>query len=97
MTEITSINDSRLATGNVCLIVSAPWCGQCKMMAPSFEKAASSTPGVLFLKGDVDKIQELGPKYGIKLLPTAVLMKDGEVVKTLRSGEINAKTISSFF
>lgn len=97
MNEISSANDSRLATGKVCLIVSAPWCGVCRMMKPSFEKMASAAEDILFMTADADKTPDIAPKYGIKALPTAVLLRDGELVKTLHGGEISSSNVNSSF
>lgn len=97
MIEITSIDDSRLASGKVCLIVSAPWCGVCRMMKPSFEKMASAGGDILFMTADADKIPDVATKYGIKALPTAVLLNDGTAVKTLHGGDIKDKNIKEGF
>lgn len=97
MTEITSVNDARLSAGKVCLIVTAPWCGMCKMMKPSFEKMASSVADVLFVSADADRLPDIPKKYGIKALPTAVLLDDGNVLTTLHGGSIAERTVKESF
>lgn len=97
MTEISNIDDSRLASGKVCLIVTAPWCGMCRMMKPSFEKMADNGGDILFLMANADKVCEVASRYGVRSLPTAVVLSDGVQVATLHGSDINPKNISSSF
>lgn len=97
MTEISKIDDSRLATGKVCLIVTAPWCGMCRMMKPSFEKMADNGGDILFLTANADKVCEVASRYGVKSLPTAVLLSDGVQIVSLHGSDINSKNINSAF
>ena len=59
----------------------AEWCGPCKMMAPVFEKlAAEYEDKVGFAKVDVDENQEYAAKYGIRGIPTLLVIRGGEEV-----------------
>lgn len=59
----------------------ATWCGPCRMMAPIFEQAASQLePGVRLIKVDSDANQELSAQYGIRSIPTLILLKQGREV-----------------
>lgn len=97
MTEISSANDTSLAAGKVCLILTAPWCGMCKMMKPTFEKMASSGGDIVYMMADVDKMPAVAVKYGVKALPSAVLLRDGIQKKTLHGGDINKAQIAAGF
>jgi thioredoxin 2 len=56
----------------------ADWCGPCRMVAPALEAVASRTTGrLLVAKVDTDAAPELSARYGIRSLPTLVLMRDG--------------------
>jgi thioredoxin 1 len=58
----------------------AAWCGPCKMFAPIFEEAASRHPDVVWAKIDTDAEQELAGSFGIRSIPTLMIMRDGIVL-----------------
>jgi putative thioredoxin len=59
----------------------ATWCEPCKVLGPMLEKLAAEYHGGFRLgKVDVDKQQELAGMFGIKSIPTVVLVKDGQVL-----------------
>ena len=62
----------------------AEWCGPCKAIAPVLEEIAVEYKGKIKVgKVDVDKNQNTSIKYGVRSIPTLLLMKDGEVVNQL--------------
>lgn len=59
----------------------ADWCGPCKSLGPILEKVVDGYAGALRLaKVDTDKEQQLAAVFGIRSLPTVVLVKDGQMV-----------------
>lgn len=59
----------------------ADWCGPCKSLGPILEKVVASYGGELRLgKVDTDKEMQLAAAFGIRSLPTVVLVKDGQMV-----------------
>jgi putative thioredoxin len=59
----------------------ADWCGPCKSLGPILENVVASFNGALKLaKVDTDKQQQLAAVFGIRSLPTVVLVKDGQMV-----------------
>jgi thioredoxin 2 len=59
----------------------APWCGPCKMMAPSFEQAAATIePRARLGKVNTEQNQMLAQRYGIRSIPTLAVFKDGQQV-----------------
>ncbi len=59
----------------------APWCGPCKSMAPAFEQAAGQLePQVRLAKVDTEAEQLLATQYGIRSIPTLVLLKGGKEI-----------------
>lgn len=59
----------------------AEWCGPCKSLGPLLEKLAAEYNGAFRLgKVDVDQNQELAGAFGIRSIPTVVLVKDGEIL-----------------
>jgi thioredoxin 1 len=61
----------------------ADWCGPCRMIAPAFEALASEYAGkVKFVKVDIDVNPDTPVRFGVRSIPTLLLFKDGQVVKT---------------
>lgn len=67
----------------------APWCGPCKMQAPIFSKVAdqageiTETSGVQFVKVNVDDVPEAAARYGVRSIPTLIIVKKKDVLHTL--------------
>jgi putative thioredoxin len=59
----------------------ATWCEPCKTLGPILEKLAAEFNGAFRLgKVDVDAQQELAAMFGIKSIPTVMLVSQGQVV-----------------
>jgi thioredoxin 1 len=59
----------------------APWCGPCRMVAPSLEKIAKEYAGKLVVaKVNTDEDTEWAIRYGVSGIPTMLFIVDGEVV-----------------
>ncbi len=59
----------------------AAWCGPCKQLGPVLEKVVGGYNGGLKLaKVDTDAQQQLAAVFGIRSLPTVVLVKDGQMI-----------------
>ena len=59
----------------------AEWCGPCRMITPVIEELATEYEGkALVAKVDVDENAELSQQYGVRSIPTILILKDGEVV-----------------
>ena len=59
----------------------APWCGPCKVIGPLLEKLETDYRGRFKLvKVDSDQEQELSQAFGIRSIPTCVLLIDGKPV-----------------
>ena len=60
----------------------AAWCAPCRMIAPIFEKLADKYgQDINFAKVNVDEAPELAAKFGIRSIPTLLLIKDGNIVE----------------
>jgi thioredoxin 1 len=59
----------------------APWCGPCKMIAPSLEKIARDYAGKLIVaKVNTDENSDYAMKYGVQGIPTMLFIAGGKVV-----------------
>lgn len=59
----------------------AAWCGPCRMMAPVFEQAAAQLePAVRLAKVDTEAEQQLAARFGIRSIPTLVLVEKGQEI-----------------
>jgi len=59
----------------------APWCGPCKMVAPTLKKVAEEYAGELLVaKVNTDQNADWAMKYGVQGIPTMLLLFDGKVV-----------------
>ncbi len=59
----------------------APWCGPCKMIAPTLEKLAKEQEGHLIVaKINTDDHAQWMQKFGIQGIPTLLFISKGKVV-----------------
>lgn len=57
----------------------AQWCGPCRMMAPTFAETAAMFQGqALFLKAETDQLPELSQQFGIRNIPTLMIVHQGK-------------------
>ena len=88
--------------GGVTVVVFwAPWCGYCVRMMPIIEEIAGELEGKAnFVKVNADEEPELARNLQVEVLPTFVILKDGEVVDRkigfLPKGDLQAAIESKF-
>ncbi|MFV0554683.1 MAG: thioredoxin [Mangrovibacterium sp.] len=59
----------------------AEWCGPCRMITPIVEELSKDYEGkAVVVKVDVDSAPGISMKYGIRNIPTLLVIKGGEVV-----------------
>jgi putative thioredoxin len=59
----------------------ATWCGPCKTLGPLIEKVVGEYAGAVKLaKVDCDKEQQLAAMFGVRSIPTVVLVREGQLV-----------------
>ena len=59
----------------------APWCGPCRMVAPTLEKLAKEHSGKLLVaKVNTDDNPAWMQKYGIQGIPTLLFVMNGKVI-----------------
>ncbi|MBN1267683.1 MAG: thioredoxin [Anaerolineales bacterium] len=59
----------------------APWCGPCRMVAPTLEKLAKEFAGKLLVaKVNTDEDAAYAQQYGVQGIPTMLFIANGKVV-----------------
>ena len=89
MSEVLHINDadfeSVVVNSDIPVLLDfwAPWCGPCKMIAPVLDELAPEFAGkVKIVKMNVDDNQATRAQFGVRSIPTLLLIKNGQVVAT---------------
>ena len=89
MNEVLHINDadfeSVVVNSDIPVLLDfwAPWCGPCKMIAPVLDELAPEFAGkVKIVKMNVDDNQVTPAQFGVRSIPTLLLIKNGQVVAT---------------
>ncbi|MAT50422.1 MAG: thioredoxin [Porticoccaceae bacterium] len=66
----------------------ADWCAPCKALMPILEKLASECGGAFLLaKVNADQYPEITGQFGVRSLPTVVVMKDGQPVNAFQGAQ----------
>lgn len=74
----------------------ADWCGPCKIMAPLLDDMARRRQGeLLVLKLDTDRYPLMGPRFGVRGIPTLIAFRNGKEVAR-RVGAIPPAELDAF-
>jgi thioredoxin 1 len=79
--------DAAIAGGPAPVLVDfwAEWCGPCRMLSPVLDEIAAEQGGeAVIAKVNIDESPELAQRFGITAIPTLVVFKNGQPVRTLR-------------
>ncbi len=85
--ELTS-DTFKAETGSGVVLVDfwAPWCGPCKMIAPTIEQLVDEYDGkakICKVNLDEEVNRSIGEEFQVSAIPTLLVFKDGEVVKRI--------------
>ena len=61
----------------------APWCGPCRVIAPSLEEINEEQDNLRVVKLNVDDNQQTAAKYEVMSIPTLIVFKNGEAAKKI--------------
>jgi thioredoxin 1 len=61
----------------------ATWCGPCRQVAPVLDSIAEEHDELSVVKIDIDANPQIAQHYGVMSVPTLLVIKNGEVVKTV--------------
>jgi thioredoxin 1 len=56
----------------------APWCGPCRVIAPSLEEINAERDDLRVVKLNVDENQQTAAQYDVMSIPTLIVFKNGE-------------------
>jgi thioredoxin 1 len=81
---LTDNNFKEALEGNGLILVDfwAEWCGPCKKLSPILDEISNDT-GLLVGKLNVDENPKKSFEFSVSSIPTMVLFKDGQPVKTI--------------
>lgn len=74
----------------------AEWCGPCRMLSPILDEISTAYEGKLkIVKVNVDESSATAATYGVRGIPTLLLMKDGQVIGT-KVGNLPKSQLTAF-
>ena len=82
MEKDSDFGEALKAAGDKLVVVDffATWCVPCKKIAPYLEELAEGNENVVFLKVDVDVLEETAADQDIAAMPTFLFFKNGAKV-----------------
>ena len=76
--------DEQIKQGVTLVDFWAPWCGPCRLIAPSVDALASEFDGrATVAKMNVDENPNVPARFRVLGIPTLLLFKDGELAETV--------------
>ena len=82
ITEVTDSNfQAEVLESDVAVLVDfwAPWCGPCRVIAPSLEEINDERDDLRIVKLNVDDNQQTAANYQVMSIPTLILFNNGQV------------------
>ncbi|MDO4430909.1 MAG: thioredoxin [Lonepinella koalarum] len=74
----------------------APWCGPCRMVGPMLEElAVEYGDKVKIAKMNIDDNQATPAQFGVRSIPTLLLIKEGKVIAT-QVGAVPKNQLAAF-
>jgi thioredoxin 1 len=71
------IEASKTSNTPVFIKFTATWCGPCRAIQPTYVALSEQHPSAYFLHVDVDEFQDLAMAFGVRSMPTFVVLVGG--------------------
>ena len=97
VTDASFANEVVSASSSVPVLVDcwAPWCGPCRMIAPSLDQLAAESVGrYKIVKLNIDENPRTTNQFQIRSIPTLIIFKNGQVVDQI-IGAVPKQTIAA--
>jgi len=94
ITSKKQLNELLNNSPNCILDFHAKWCGPCKQMNPTISALAKN---YTVLKIDIDECDDIAADFGVRSVPTFVLVKNGRGVEVLVGGEKLVESVNKHF
>jgi thioredoxin 1 len=72
----------------------APWCGPCRVIAPTLEEIDEEREDIRVVKLNVDDNTAIAARYQVMAIPTMILFRNGQAVKTI-TGTVPKKRLEA--
>jgi thioredoxin 1 len=76
--SVAEFDDEIGTEGPVLVDFYADWCGPCRQMSPIVDDLAAERAETV-LKVDIESLQEIPVRYGVRSIPTFLVFEDGSV------------------
>lgn len=74
----------------------SPYCGPCRMIAPTYKKLAEEFKGrAALLKVDVNSAYEIGSEFGVRAMPTFHFYLHGNLVKSFQGADSRSLQVTT--
>ncbi|HEX5357123.1 MAG TPA: thioredoxin [Aquabacterium sp.] len=92
--HITEDNFSQITQTHEMVVLDfwATWCGPCRQFAPVFEAASEKHQDLVFGKIDTDEEQSLAEAFGIRSVPTLMIIRE-KILVARESGALPAHAL----
>ena len=90
--------DSTLAGSQAPVLVDfwAEWCGPCRMIAPVLDEIAREQgEQAVIAKVNVDESPELAARFNVTSIPTLIVFRGGQPVRTLRGVQSKSSLVAA--
>ena len=88
---------SAIAHGKTICMMTATWCGPCRLMYPRLENVSKRVGNSYrFIKVDIDKCRSIAKEYNTLTIPVVILFKDGKELRRLTSAAYSEEDILKF-
>jgi len=88
--------DTETSTGTTLVDFYADWCMPCKRLSPVLDSLSQTLEGkVTVAKINIDESPNVAQKFGVRSIPTLIVIKDGKVVNR-QTGAGNEQQILEF-